>query len=1202
MADENNKDKGNGEIGKGSENTGAEGIRRKGDISEWRSELVDKKFIGIDGRGDFDGFFKNVSHEKYVSLGDAREKAEKGDAEARDFVEKITEAVVGATEDLSEDNPNLYMQMFLGSRHIGKMMDGAFGDLANSISEHYIGKNPQLDTALNRLEMTRDGGVAKRVDPEGQKRTLGQKIDRTIASILGMNVSEEDVPHQDAVLSALNSEKSELSEEVGGMDNGVASSVEVKPISRNSNEKKQRAPGPTARLNETMQESNAVNQRNIEATGKATEAIVEGTKAGIEFVKSQIEGNSLLSGFQKPLDDLASLIKESNTLTAQQIEKMHEQIEWMCLQIDALNKNSESLDQNTLAVMELTTSANLLGVKIDNLTTTINEEQVKRIASQLEDSGISFASLTDGDVKKLSGILSKEVDDSSLVDSSDPLDIARARDLKLELEKARLLRQFDRQIINDRKGRPAGTELNLPSEVMRGERWDGSVEMLYKWLNDIEQGDRSVDDLSTNSGKFGVLYHIKNGEIDKYFTDNPVMLIDENGRPVLESKSGGKPSRAERMTQEQVNQMKYEIDMRLFLHSFYRAASKCATVDDMAKVIIAMHEGDIGSGGDKAIVSFFLNRIKDSGGVGLEKLPTDIAWNMRQEAYFKIEQFTERMKGRGEDFFEALKEMMAEKMKISVGDLDGLGEVNVNGELNWKTMEEAVGNSKVEGDTFSLFKKLAKFDFGEWQLKDIESFRRLRMESDKFNSDEWQGLNDIDFFKHLKVKIADGMGITMNELEGIGKIESDQRRWEALMDKATRAGFDMGIVSFFMEVAEVSPRKWTLNSDSFNELTKLKVEVFAMPQFNFNEPVYQNLDCFEQRGDLKGVLIKEYSVWRMMKSSKGIYSQDNARKAYTLAQRLAVATFMKNKANLIFDQDKYAEKLNLKLERLEDGPGGKPGRRGKSKAVGATETLGFINSLSCHWMDLLKSDFIKRPGENGESIRKPRQFESVYSPLYTNDIDWSKYNYRTTQMYHVLGVLSQAEFVDDAFRNKASFKDVTAPGFLNDLFSKMNKILYEMDRGKIKSLEIKDRPNFYNRFLVLNSDGKINSEIYGEAEYELAELFRYTWVVNILSRIANEKTLGWTKGQLNDFIESLGKRSTIFGRLKTRKGDLEGEGEVAEQIEGDGFVDRELLKRAIKETKVYQAVRRYDQQREDDAKTAKMQQGGMGFGSLGKGK
>lgn len=1010
-------------------------------------------------------------------------------------------------------------ELRLGSQHLTNGLHEVIKGVGGDVSDRYVDKG--LDSHLNRLEAARLNRNSH-IDDSAYTEMLLQRIDMAIPKVLSV---ESD--NSDAVVVALNHERTKLKVELGYEPNssvGSVGAVEQKGASGKrtevSTEEKKRAPGPTARLNETMQESNTINQENIEVTEKASEAIIEGTKAGIEFMKSQIEGNALLAGFKKPLDALVGLIEESNTLTAQQIEKMHEQIEWMCLQIDALNKNTESLDQVTLAIMELTTSAKMLGVDVRNLTTAVSKEQVTRIAAQLKDSGIDFASLTDSDRDEISRKLAREVDDPSVVDSKNPQDLVRARELKLELEKAQLLQRLDKQIVDRQRGRRRGGETDLPPENREG--WDGSVDALYRWLNEIEHGDRSVDDLSTNSTKFGFLYHAKNGEYDNFFEHNAkAVMVDKDGRLVLESGEKAVGTRA--LTKEELKLMKYEIDMRLFLHSFYRAASKCATIDDMAKVIISMHEGDIENMGDKAIVSFFLNRVKDSGGVGLQKLPTDIAWNMRQEGYFRIEQFTERMKGRKMEFFEGLKKMMAENMKIGVDALDALGAVDSEGKILWNGLDEKAGDSlQMDGDTVSLFKKIAMFD-------------------------------------------------------------SATGKW--ILDQEDGNGFD--------------------------ELTKFKVEIPAMPQFNFNKPVNQNLDCFEQRNELKGVLIKEYTIWRMMESDKGKYSQDQARKysqdqarkAYTLARRLAVATFMKNKANLIFDQDDYAEKLNFMFERLEDGPWGKDGLEGKGKLVGARETLGYVYGLTPHWMDVLKSDLIEVSYVDIDGVTKkkklPRAFETAYAPLYSNDIDWDKYNYRTTQIYHALGILSQVEFVDDAWRNKCTPNDVNAVGFLNKLFSKMNKLSYEMERAKVKSLEIKDKPDIYNLFMA-TKDGKLDPKDPGYiwAKRHLAESFRYAWVVNLLSRIANEKSLGWTVGQLDDFIQELGYKSTLFGVMKIKKGEF-GDDEV-EKIKGTGFIPRQLLKKAIKETKVYQALRGYDQQRYDASQTQKTQQSGMGWGSFGK--
>ncbi len=338
--------------------------------------------------------------------------------------------------------------------------------------------------------------------------------------------------------------------------------------------------------------------------------------------EKQIEGTEKLGG---QVDNLADVMKE-------EIESQSKVIESHSEVVKALEKTTTALDENTRTMNKLKESMDILGVKIDSLTTVISSDGLKRMVDPLiSDGAIDLENFGEEERAKLLTSLTREVDDPGLRDPEDPVALIMAKELKLALNRAAILQKLDRDI-KEKKG------VRNPDLVDSRERWNRSLGQLYGWLDEIETGDRSIDDLSTNSTKFSYLYHAKNGEYDDFL----ISQFEEIAR----KKSGvERRTDVKGLAKEMLEEMKTEIGMRLYLHSLNMAMSKCSTIEDIMRVVSTMHEGDIDGDLDKIFVSFFLKRKEGAKGVGLNEIPIDTAWDLRQKGYFRIEELMDDIKG-----------------------------------------------------------------------------------------------------------------------------------------------------------------------------------------------------------------------------------------------------------------------------------------------------------------------------------------------------------------------------------------------------------------------------------------------------------------------------------------------------------------------------------------------------------------------------
>lgn len=651
--------------------------------------------------------------------------------------------------------------------------------------------------------------------------------------------------------------------------------------------------------------------------------------------------------------------------------------------VEALNKNTEAVVGNTGATEKNTGAVLDLNKALEGYTTAIQTSTQMEILAKLKSSGLidEGAQLSTEIMRNLE----MEVDNPSLFEIKENDDEETKTDKLLRRQKAK------QQAINMRL--VAGIDLIKDSAVKgpkwppkkeipgNRETWEGDISELYDWLDSIEKGTRSIDDLSTNSTKFGYLYRAQNGDYDNFILG-------------LEGEKGLKYN-GKRMDKAELDIFKQEISMRLFLHSLNLAASKCSSIEDIMRVVSTMHEGDINGDLDKLLLSTFLNR--DKKGTGLNKIPVDKAWDLRQKGYFEIEKLLE--------------------------DINGSGE-----------------------------------------------------------------------FKNYLAKITKENNPVLHKL---------------YKDVMKDGGF-------------------------LNQLTQTQkdIDIKANPRF-FVKDYYDNWFKLEKSGTLKADIIKEYMLWKTMEEIKDGTLEDRrkkAEKAFDLAHKLSVATFMDSAANLAFAQDDYAEIINFKLLRYSDGPNGKTGRSPKNKPIGSPETIGHLNSLTCHWMYLLRD--------------KEAPVTTTYSPLYTNDINLNQYKQTTAMSYHFFGVVgSQVEFVKQAFFEKFTSKDVLSPLFLNKVFAKINKTAYDMCRAKIAPLHFGGDTSFY--------DGLYDKSREAQTEAKVAEQMRAVWLLNTF-RMASDFRNGWTTKDVDNFIKVLRRSDTILD----------------ENGKSTSFVSIDIIKKAIKLTNV----------------------------------
>ncbi len=125
-------------------------------------------------------------------------------------------------------------------------------------------------------------------------------------------------------------------------------------------------------------------------------------------------------------------------------------------------------------------------------------------------------------------------------------------------------------------------------------------------LDEIEASDKESGDIGLNTDKlrylFGVTVGISKGTLRVTDLPNGVQLKD----------------------------VSREITSRLILNDMALMASNTKDIEGIVKLMVGMHRGDSTHTMDRDMIGFFLNK-------GSNGLPVDLAWDLRQEAYFNYE-------------------------------------------------------------------------------------------------------------------------------------------------------------------------------------------------------------------------------------------------------------------------------------------------------------------------------------------------------------------------------------------------------------------------------------------------------------------------------------------------------------------------------------------------------------------------------------
>lgn len=496
--------------------------------------------------------------------------------------------------------------------------------------------------------------------------------------------------------------------------------------------------------------------------------------------------------------------------------------------------------------------------------------------------------------------------------------------------------------IRVRENRPQSRETNIVEQLKKE-----GIEGIYEKIEFIERGASNVDDLSRNSEYFRYIYMISNGRYDDI-----LKKMSFNGREL--GVSG-------------VETLKKEIDMRMFLHNFYLASSKCHTIEDILRTVGVMHEGDLDHSVDREFIKFFLG---DK--VGLKMIPVDMAWDWRQRGYFQIDQVK--------------KSIIREK--------------------------------------------------GE-------------------------------FLAYLNAKGGDAA----RKRVGLSKIEE-------------------------YNIAEST----VLYGDN--------IEVKADNRFGIDEDIYKNFFQIEAGGKIDAKIIKEFMIWKMKQESG--CNDENAVKAFELAQKLSTATFANSKANIGFAADDYAEMILFKLFRYTDSMTHSSKRERKSKSVGSINTIRHIETLVCHWLDLSRD-----PNKVG--------LRPIYSPLFSDEIKFDKIVGNSDMAYHFSSIVSsQAVPIKEAFIDKVTPKDVGGFNSLNKIYARINKLAYDLCKAGIKPVYFSEKKNDWE---VYTKDSRKNS-IDGLSERKVAEKMRKIWVMNLLDIVGIDSS-GWTLLDAQTLIENLKRNEQL---------------------------------------------------------------------------
>jgi hypothetical protein len=227
--------------------------------------------------------------------------------------------------------------------------------------------------------------------------------------------------------------------------------------------------------------------------------------------------------------------------------------------------------------------------KIGERTLVDKEASVERVEKAVE----SAADAVEGTDAELEAIYNSLKNDEKVL-NSDEKEIGKARD-RFTASAAKRAKMF---VSEGRVPRGRGPE--------SAEKEGYTVEQIFSLIKKIEDSGRESTDITYNSNHARALDDIVNGSAKI---------------------SGEVDDRTKKW-------IKDHIKMSLLANDWYLSASISTTVEDMMKMSMRVHQGDVEHTLDQDFLGHFLNREKRLSGIPSSFRVAE-AWDLRQEAYFK---------------------------------------------------------------------------------------------------------------------------------------------------------------------------------------------------------------------------------------------------------------------------------------------------------------------------------------------------------------------------------------------------------------------------------------------------------------------------------------------------------------------------------------------------------------------------------------
>ncbi|KKQ31419.1 MAG: hypothetical protein US68_C0004G0022 [Candidatus Shapirobacteria bacterium GW2011_GWE1_38_10] len=467
------------------------------------------------------------------------------------------------------------------------------------------------------------------------------------------------------------------------------------------------------------------------------------------------------------------------------------------------------------------------------------------------------------------------------------------------------------------------------------------------------------------------------------------------------------------------------------------------------------------------------------------------------------------------DKIKAIEEGDAEKIEKSIVVLGKNGQV-----LNKAEMMELRTEIKMRSFLNDFF--LATSD-----AHDIESIAKTMIAFHKGDTDkDWDKMFISFFLKNTEKKDGDGKLKELGSANGLFVDVAWDLRQDAYfnyggenVNKDVESGILNEIVKredLMREYARTKGKELDFNSPKDEARTSfLKVSLLMgkSKEYKIDKNYYTNL-----RNDLnleRKEIVKKYMIEEIVKKVeaknpdlRGIYTKEEAERAYELARKLSVATYTDSAANIAFaDGDDYSELILFKALRYQDGvevvvevddKGVKHRKPAKNKPVGSTETIKYIESLTSPWL----ATFAKVDADRG-----------AWKVLRAEDIDINKINPKSESTYHfgsiILKKVQEAKLI---LMSGASAKDVMDPDKTQKVFERLSKVVAEADKAGWNVFN----PEYFKLPPVDKDHDRLIEDLVRAQRF-----MRFVYVMGLLERATKTSLYGWTRTTYDEYVKLL---------------------------------------------------------------------------------